>query len=32
MRGILLNWNPASQERLDFMKLFAYRQKISRKR
>jgi len=23
VRGILLNWNPGSQERLDFTKLFA---------
>ena len=27
--GILLNWNPGSQERLDFTKLFASCQKIS---
>lgn len=28
MRDILLNWNPDSQERLDFTKLFASGQKV----
>lgn len=28
VRGILLNWNPGSQERLDFTKLFALYHKI----